>query len=97
VDFDNGKMHKMKVNGNAQSIYYMLDDEEAYIGVNESKCSLMIFTFKESKIVNIGSYTAPEATLHPMKNTDHESIKLDGYKWEVSLRPLGPELLRVLE
>ena len=94
VDFKDSKIKKMKVQGNSESLYYMLDDENAYIGVNELKCSFMIFDFEDGDLYRIGSYTQPESVLHPMEGTNHESLKLQGFQWLISRRPLTPFNLR---
>ncbi len=93
VDFKNKKIDQMKVNGNAQSIYYLLDDEDAYIGVNESECSLIIFDFNNGQIDKIRHYTEPSSIIHPM-SIDHEKIKFPGFKWNQNLRPLDYKSLR---
>ncbi|MBK8505617.1 MAG: hypothetical protein IPL46_27525 [Saprospiraceae bacterium] len=43
--FVEGEIDRMLINGNASSIYYVLDDIKAYIGVNETLCSSMLIRF----------------------------------------------------
>jgi hypothetical protein len=94
ANFLDGSVKKMHVNGNAKSIYYMLDDVDAYIGVNETEASFMIFEFEKNKIEHVRSYTEPKSIIKPMMNTDHELLKLKGFKWEIDLRPLNVESLK---
>ncbi len=94
IDFVDKKIDKLKVNGNAQNIYYMLDDEDAYIGVNLTDCSLILYQFDDGKISTIRYYTKPESKILPMQTTDHEKIKLDGFNWQVDLRPVDGRSVR---
>lgn len=87
--FMEGRLKNMKVNGNARAIYYMLDDDKAYIGVNQTDASFMVFDFEEKKIRHIRSYTDPKSEMKPIKGTDHEALKLKGFEWKIALRPLS--------
>ena len=88
-NFRDNAMETLKVAGSAQCIYYMLDKEDAYIGVNQTDCSLMIFRFENKKIKNIRFYTEPNSTISPIDQIDHEAIKLKGFKWDLEKRPLS--------
>lgn len=93
ADFDSSVMKTMKVNGNAQIIYYMLDDDKAYIGVNTTDCSYMTFYFQDKKITDIRFYNSPQSKILPMTGTDHESIKLKGFSLRFKERPLSKDEL----
>ncbi|MBK8700255.1 MAG: hypothetical protein IPN29_12290 [Saprospiraceae bacterium] len=88
--FKDNQLDQLKVTGSAQCLYYMLDDDDGYIGVNQTECSLMIFQFQNKKIRDIRFYTEPTSTLSPMNAVDHDAIKLKGFKWEVAKRPSSP-------
>lgn len=92
--FKEKALDQMKVNGNAQCIYYMLDDDKAYIGVNQTDCTLILFQFENKKIKNIRFYTEPKSILSPMDKVDHEQIKLKGFKWLITKRPQSVDDLR---
>ncbi|MCR9290899.1 MAG: hypothetical protein NXI23_26310 [Bacteroidetes bacterium] len=85
--FEEGEVRKMKVEGNAESVYYALDDEDAYIGVNQAVCSEMMILFGNNEVEGIKFYAQPKATLFPMQKADHDAMKLPGFSWEVSRRP----------
>lgn len=87
--FKENELDELKVTGSSQCIYYMQDDEKAYIGVNQTDCSLMIFKFEAKKIKNIRFYTEPNSTISPLDKVDHEGIKLKGFKWQLEKRPLS--------
>jgi hypothetical protein len=78
----------MDVIGNARSLYYMLDEFKAYIGVNSTECSSIRFTFSENDIKSIKFFTSPRSQILPMRGTNHEDINLDGFNWRFSERPM---------
>ena len=88
TSFEDGKLTTMDVIGNARSLYYMLDDFKAYIGVNSTECSSIRFTFSENDIKSIKFFTSPRSQILPMRGTNHEDIKLDGFNWRFSERPM---------
>ena len=85
--FEAGKLRRVRVTGNAESVYYALDDDDAYIGVNQIICSEMLMLFDSSKVEGIKFYTEPKATLFPMKQADHEKLKMPGFRWQIDKRP----------
>lgn len=85
--FREGDLDYMDVIGNARSLYYMLDDEDAYIGVNKTECSRIRFRFKDKQIASIKSYVDPKSQILPMTGTDHNELKLEGFQWRYEERP----------
>lgn len=51
--FAESKIYRMNVNGDAQIVYYMTDDDKAYIGVNTTEASNMTFLLTDNKITDI--------------------------------------------
>lgn len=87
-------IRRMLVEGNAESLYYALDDKNAYIGVNKMICSDMLVYFGDNKVDNIRFYSQPKATMYPMKQADHSGLQLKGYKWQKDKRPKDAKTLQ---
>ena len=85
--FLDGKLSKLTINGNGESIYYAKDDDEISIGVNKAVCSNMTIVMKDSKVQRIKFYEKPEATLYPLNDIPAEELKLKSFRWEESKRP----------
>ncbi len=85
--FEEGELRRMLVEGNAESVYYALDDDDAYIGVNQAICSEMMIHFGNNEVEGIIFYAQPQATLFPMEKADHAALQLSGFTWEVINRP----------
>ena len=93
---DSSKLKKMFVKGNAESIYLLKDEEDAYIGVNKALCAHMIFTFKEKELDNILLSTEPSNTMVPMDKATQADLRLEGFEWHIKLRPLDGTSLRLI-
>ncbi|MCF8243660.1 MAG: hypothetical protein K9J37_04600 [Saprospiraceae bacterium] len=85
--FDSSELRRVRVVGNAESVYYALDDDKAYIGVNKTVCSEMLIYFGDNEVEGIKFYIKPKATLFPMKKADHEGLKMAGFSWQMERRP----------
>lgn len=85
--FEKGELDRMKVEGNAESVYYALDDGGAYIGVNKSVCSNMEVVFGDNEVQYIDYFEEPKSNFYPMTKINHEELKLKGFRWDNKRRP----------
>lgn len=85
--FDSSELRHVRVVGNAESVYYALDDADAYIGVNKTVCSEMKIIFGNNEVEGIVFYDKPSANLYPMKEADHDGLKMEGFSWQLEKRP----------
>lgn len=85
--FDSSAIHDMWVTGNAESIYYTRDDHSAFIGVNKTICSKMYFTFLNNQINVLKYFGENSSTMTPMGEANHDSLRLEGFRWRVEERP----------
>lgn len=77
----------VKVVGNGQTIYHPREDGGKLIGMNETRCASMRISIDSNKMERIAFYDRPEATLTPSDDMPDGGKKLDGFKWNPSLRP----------
>ena len=87
VDFVDNNLHQMFVSGNAESVYYALDEQQAYVGVNKTVCSEMKLLFENNQVNEIMFYNQPAGRLDPMGAVDHEKLRLAGFVWQKDIRP----------
>jgi hypothetical protein len=83
------ELHHVQVKGNAQAVYYGLDEEDKYLGVNDIECSEMILYFEKQDVSDIHFYKQPTAQMIPIKKANHEDLKLEGFRWETQRKPAG--------
>lgn len=95
ASFFNGDVDSLTVMGNAESIYFLQDDTEAFIGMNKTICSKILFEFSDGQISDIRFYTTPTSVLTPMQRVVLSKSKLEGFNWNTDKRPLSREDLRL--
>jgi lipopolysaccharide export system protein LptA len=91
--FEEGKIRRMKVFGNAESVYFATNEKEEYIGVNKVASSeMMVFWGGENnKVQNIKFFSQPAGNMSPMKGIGSGGIRLDGFDWQPLLQPKSIE------
>jgi lipopolysaccharide transport protein LptA len=89
--FDSTSLSRTEVKGNAEAIYYIVDEAGAYVGVNKTACSSMVLHFKNGGVKKIRFLSAPSGKMDPMGAVNHESFKLEGFRWETERKPLTVE------
>lgn len=84
--FVENEIDHMLAEGNAQAVYYALDEDRRYIGVNESTCSRMRIEFGDNAVTGIRFYTQPTGTFSPLERSA-KPIKLPGFNWNETRKP----------
>lgn len=87
ANFVDGKINDMRAKGNAENVYYAQDEEKNFIGVNKSSADVIDVFFEDSKPQKVVFLRNLEGTTYPMRSTNHEDLKIRGFKWLESLRP----------
>ncbi len=87
------ELNRVVVEGNGQSIYYVVDDKNVFTGMNRVDCSKMTIDFKKGRVGNIRFYGSPDGALIPPKLLTEEKKKLDGFRWRVGEKPTKEQVL----
>jgi lipopolysaccharide export system protein LptA len=86
--FKQGKINNMKVDGNAESVYYATDDKDAYIGINKVASSEMMIFWGESKVEKIQFFSQPKGNIIPIKKVNNfDEYKMTGFNWSPDKQP----------
>ncbi|MHC1706298.1 MAG: OstA-like protein [Bacteroidales bacterium] len=85
--FRDSQLEKVRVEGNAKTVYFAVEDDGTSIGVNIAAASDMLISLKEKKVNTIKYLNKPDATLFPEKDVKQEDIILPGFKWYEKRRP----------
>ena len=86
--FRNNELSKISVEGNAQTVYYIREDDGFLIGVNLSESSSMLIRLVDNDIKTINYMSQPKETMYPEADLPGEMRKLKGFTWKERLRPL---------
>lgn len=84
--FKDNELDRIVINGNGETIYFLLDGEEL-IGVNQAKSASMEIFVENGEIKDIYEYDNPEGNLDPPRYASPEKLRLPGFKWLDSSRP----------
>ncbi|MEL7001671.1 MAG: OstA-like protein [Bacteroidota bacterium] len=92
--FDAGKIVRVNVDGNGESLFFALDDTETLlVGLNKILCSNMIINFKLNKADNISFYVKPDASFTPPHELKESQKQLDGFLWQEEKKPNKEEMI----
>lgn len=84
--FRDNKLYRIDIDGNGETIYYLVDGEEI-VGINMAKCSRIEIFVEDGKITEIYEHQSPAGIIDPPDPDITEILKLDGFEWLDSLRP----------
>ncbi len=94
--FESGALNRMRVSGNAESIYFTRNEEKnTYEGMNQSLSNEIFILFNENKPSRITFSGKPEGTFHPIFEVIDSPNRLEDFNWREAERPelgsiLGP-------
>ncbi len=95
---DSSSISFMEMRQNAESNYYIMDDAEAFIGLNHTLCNLMNFYFEDGEMSDIKFFEQPTSVLTPMQQLTRDQLFLKEFSWELDLKPNNLEdLLKAKE
>jgi lipopolysaccharide export system protein LptA len=86
--FVNGKIDYMRVKGTqAESIYYMQDDDSAYIGMNRATGDVIDLYFKNEELKKVLFVNQIDGKMYPMNQIPADQKQLKNFKWLDAQRP----------
>ena len=85
--FRNNNLSQINVTGNAETLYFVREDDKTLIGVNRAIAGNMHIYLKDKKINGITYIENPTATLYPEKDVKESDVLLKDFMWHVDQRP----------
>jgi lipopolysaccharide assembly outer membrane protein LptD (OstA) len=85
--FTNGALDSLRAIANARSIYYLQDQDSAYVGVNDATSDIIDFYQHRAEGEAIVMRNAVEATLWPIRQKTPQEMRIPGFKWLENRRP----------
>ncbi len=94
--FNKSQLQKINVNGNAESLYYVLERDTITMGLNFIKCSEMFMSFNDSsKLEEILFTKQPEGKFIPPHEIKDADNRLADFVWRINEKPQKGEVLGV--
>ena len=90
--FKGGSIHRVNVDGDqAQTIYWIRDDEGGTIGIDVSKSETMVIEMENESVSIIKSFKNIDETMYPEDDLKEDDRYLPGFKWHDEARPKDKE------
>ena len=86
--FKDGDIHHVNVDGDqAETIYWIRDDDGGLIGIDVSKSETMVIEMEQQNVSVIKSFKSIDETMYPKEDLSESSRYLQGFKWHDEARP----------
>jgi len=85
--FQKGELDYVEANGSSESIYYALDDDSAYVGMNRTSADRINMYFENRTAKKVKFTRSVTGITYPIRKIPEEKKKLTGFQWLESKRP----------
>ncbi|WP_421825948.1 OstA-like protein [Larkinella sp.] len=94
---DRSDIDHVVVEGNGESLYFAVDDNNKMVGMNRVLCSKMTIRFADRKVNKISFYGQPDSKLVPPQELKEADKQLDGFNWRMAEKPTKARILGLPE
>ena len=92
--FEEGNISYVRAKGRAESVYYALDNQDRFVGMNRSSADAIDMFFENKKANRVKFINDLKGVTYPIRQIPPDEDKLKGFNWQEQKRPKGPyELL----
>ena len=89
--FKDNEIKNMFNEGNAETVYWLRDDDGSLIGINFSQAAQMDIRIKNRQISNIKYFKNIKETLYPLEQVKENQEFLEGFLWQKDDKPRREE------
>jgi len=86
--FEGQTVRRIDIDGNAETIYFPLEEDGAMIGMNETKSSYLTVWVKENKLEKLKIWPQPQGKMTPIPDLQPAQKTLKDFYWFDYIRPL---------
>ena len=91
VYFDDNEIDHLFNEGNAETIYWLREDDGNLIGINISQAAEMIIKMSDREINSIRYFQSIKENLYPEEQIKEEQEYLKGFLWQEDIKPKREE------
>ena len=88
--FKEGELYHVLVEGNAESLYYLVEQDSTIIGLNRTESPYLSMDFEDEQLKKLKVWPDGKGETTPLSLLNPEASRLKGFVWLDYLRPLGP-------
>ena len=85
--FKDGEIDSIQAIGNGQSLYYLQDDDSAYVGMDLTEAGNIIMTFKNRELKKVIWVKGAKGTTYPFNKIPEDKRRLKNFRWLEAIRP----------
>lgn len=85
--FKNGEIQYMRARGSAESVYFLQDEDSAYVGANYAHADAISIYFENKELIRVSWVNQVEGNFYPVRKVPEERKTLRGFKWLDEKRP----------
>ncbi len=89
--FNDNELSKIRVLGNAQTIYYVREEDGYLVGIDVAEASSMLIRVKDNDIQSITYQSKVNEDMFPEEKLSKEQTTLKNFSWQDTLRPVSKE------
>ena len=89
--FTEGKISEMQVIGSVQIVFYPLDSDSSYVGMNTTVAGKAIAYLKDGQVDKVVVPKEAKGVFYPMSQRPHDKRYLDNFVWFDYVRPQSKE------
>jgi hypothetical protein len=85
--FLDGSIDYLRAKGNAESLYYLQDEDSSYFGLNYAKADAISMYFSNRELKRVSWVNGVEGTTYPIRQIPEEKRRLRDFQWQEMKRP----------
>jgi hypothetical protein len=85
--FIDGTLDAIKAKGNGESLYYLQDQDSAYVGMDYTQADAITFKFIQKELKRVTWINTVTGTTYPFKKIPADKRELRNFRWLEALRP----------
>jgi lipopolysaccharide export system protein LptA len=85
--FTDGAIDYVRARGNAESVYYVKDDDQYFVGINKATGDIIDMRFKNKELNRVVFISDVKGTMYPINQIPEEEKTLRNFQWHEKIRP----------
>ncbi len=85
--FNNGNIEYVRAKGRAECIYYALDEQDKFVGMNRTTADAIDMFFEDKKARKVKFINDVQGVTYPITQVPANEDRLKGFEWQESRRP----------
>jgi hypothetical protein len=85
--FRDGDIEYVRAKGNAESIYYIRDEDSSFVGINKASGDIIDLRFANKEVEKVVFISEVKGTMYPVRDFPASESILSNFIWQEKRRP----------